>query len=512
MALGSVFIGGDSAKVIEDILTVIEFDKIQTIEAINDRFLNVLAHDMEEALAQCQKAHSLSQAIGYKKGVLDAESNRAWYHILKCEFDHAFPLLKDLPEKYELIGDTYGHLLSINSMGVLHLDMGNYDHALPYFFKSVNLARNAGEKEREASSLANIGLIYNEMGKIEEAFDYFNEALNIPERNDTCFYTASKCIGLYYIDSGEYESALGHLENARKIAHEKRDTHFESELLTTLGCLYRAQKQYETAGDLFQQSLEISQTLGNIKIETENLYEIGCLHLARAQIESALSCLTRALDLALDKDIGNIRCKCYEQLSSTYEQKKEFEKALSYLKKFNAAEKEYNLNKAELRLKSLGFEHEIEKKHQMAEIYRLKNIELEEANRRITDLANHDTLTGLPNRRLLMEHLKTAIYSAKRNHLAVALLFIDLDDFKPVNDRLGHRAGDLVLKQVGDRLAQTMRRTDVVARFGGDEFVIMVPSLEDTGYVLRIIEKINHMFEKEFVTGSHRFKLGASIG
>jgi diguanylate cyclase (GGDEF)-like protein/PAS domain S-box-containing protein len=100
-----------------------------------------------------------------------------------------------------------------------------------------------------------------------------------------------------------------------------------------------------------------------------------------------------------------------------------------------------------------------------------------EAELRMQHLAYHDPLTGLPNRTMFEQHLGLALARARRDDLAVAVLFLDLDGFKPVNDGHGHATGDEMLRQVGARLRQAVRETDLVARQGGDEFLVLVADL-----------------------------------
>ncbi len=96
------------------------------------------------------------------------------------------------------------------------------------------------------------------------------------------------------------------------------------------------------------------------------------------------------------------------------------------------------------------------------------------ADERIEYLASHDSLTNLPNRETFNDLLHYAIESARRHQRRFAVLFIDLDRFKIINDSLGHDAGDILLVEVGDRLRQSLRSSDVVARLGGDEFVVIL--------------------------------------
>ncbi len=126
--------------------------------------------------------------------------------------------------------------------------------------------------------------------------------------------------------------------------------------------------------------------------------------------------------------------------------------------------------------------------------------------------ANFDDLTGLPNRKLLEDRLKRAIAQAHRKHSTVALLFVDLDRFKPVNDEYGHAAGDDLLRQVAHRLENCLRDEDTVARLGGDEFVAVLPDLRVAEAPARAAEKIVAVLSEPFRVGTHFVEISCSIG
>ncbi|HSI21826.1 MAG TPA: EAL domain-containing protein [Methylophilaceae bacterium] len=127
-------------------------------------------------------------------------------------------------------------------------------------------------------------------------------------------------------------------------------------------------------------------------------------------------------------------------------------------------------------------------------------------------LAHHDTLTKLPNRLLLLDRLQQAINLAEREKHRVALMFLDLDRFKQVNDSLGHHVGDDLLVAVVDRLKSCVRETDTISRQGGDEFVIVLPDIFDSNAATIIAEKILETLREPFVIDGHQLSTSFSIG
>jgi diguanylate cyclase (GGDEF)-like protein/PAS domain S-box-containing protein len=139
-------------------------------------------------------------------------------------------------------------------------------------------------------------------------------------------------------------------------------------------------------------------------------------------------------------------------------------------------------------------------------------IERKQAEERIRHMAHHDELTGLPNRTLLGDHLKQAIVQAQRDQNKMALLFIDLDHFKHINDSLGHHVGDHLLRAVARRLRHSMRADDRLARLGGDEFVLTLPALKADQDAAPIAQKVLDTLHQPFAVGGHELHVSGSIG
>jgi len=167
----------------------------------------------------------------------------------------------------------------------------------------------------------------------------------------------------------------------------------------------------------------------------------------------------------------------------------------------------------------------LETSQQQAKVLQEQNVSLVETNaslnRKLMRLAKkcalashfgyHDKLTGLPNRSLLTDRLKQALVQAARQHKRVALLFIDLDTLKSVNDNFGHAAGDRVLQQVAERLTASIRYSDTVCRYGGDEFVIMLPEMDEQECVATVIEKIRACLAASYEMDGNAIEVAANI-
>ncbi len=141
-----------------------------------------------------------------------------------------------------------------------------------------------------------------------------------------------------------------------------------------------------------------------------------------------------------------------------------------------------------------------------------RTAELERKQRRLDHLAHHDPLTGLPNRLLFFDRLEHAIQRSRRQKKGGALLFLDLDQFKQINDTFGHALGDALLEQVSQRLRKAVRESDTVARIGGDEFAVIMEGLNEPADVIAGVQHLSAVFEEPFDLRGQRFTVTFSIG
>jgi diguanylate cyclase (GGDEF)-like protein/PAS domain S-box-containing protein len=139
-------------------------------------------------------------------------------------------------------------------------------------------------------------------------------------------------------------------------------------------------------------------------------------------------------------------------------------------------------------------------------------IQLQHDARRLEFLAHHDTLTGLPNRAMFSERAREAVAHARRHQKSAALLFVDLDNFKTVNDTLGHDVGDALLKVISSRLKASVRGDDFIARIGGDEFCVLLQDIADPREAASVAQKLVHELNKPYRIAEHQVSSGASIG
>ncbi len=156
--------------------------------------------------------------------------------------------------------------------------------------------------------------------------------------------------------------------------------------------------------------------------------------------------------------------------------------------------------------------HDVTALKRAQEDLRFAAIQLQHDAHRLEFLAHHDALTGLPNRAMFADRAREAVTHARRHGKNAAFLFLDLDNFKQINDRLGHEVGDGLLKAIAARLRAAVRGDDFVARIGGDEFCVLMQDIADPREAAAVAQKLLHELHRSYRVGAHDLQSSASIG
>lgn len=288
--------------------------------------------------------------------------------------------------------------------------------------------------------------------------------------------------------------------------------------------------------------LERSLSLMSKELSTRNaelkqkIEQQGRMH---KELERSLATLQATFDstgeaiFAVDMDTLQVTCNQLGKLMLNLNPEKEYYSLIYCLRKFKQQLKD-NLTFAQLKqafshLEEHGLYYTVELKngtlfevYTSAKLYQGQTIgrvwcfrdvtEHRKSQAVIQHQAYHDALTNLPNRLLLNDRLEHAIAMARRENSLIAVLFIDLDHFKKVNDTLGHQVGDEILVQVGKRIRQSVREQDTLARIGGDEFVVIVENFQDTAFLARFATRIIDFVKQPFHYMNNEYFIGCSIG
>lgn len=443
--------------------------------------LDAAAADAERALAFAeQSADKVLIAESLRvRGTVAAERGRLDAAV---EFFH---------RAWTLLEDTDARAMQLRlaiALGVGHQMMENYERARGHQMSGLELARELGDRAQEATLLGNLALTEAHLEGLDASLTLHQQALQIYRELEhpggEAYQLANMCDRLVQLqrfdEAGDYCSeavaladALGHLR-LRAGAHGS---------LATL---------YENIGDLDAALVEYTKALelarGNVPtVERDFLEQLARLHVQRGNPDEALAVYREYMD-AREALWEESRQRTIEELEVQYEVA-EREKQLE-LARTEAALQSMRVRQRTQLLGVMGvavallavFAAMILRSNRIrAGLQRdlaARNEELKAAVRTIGNLANRDPLTQLRNRRSFLEVAEQELARARRQACPVSVMMIDIDRFKPLNDRFGHAAGDEVLQDVSETLRRTLREQDVICRWGGEEFVALLPDTD----------------------------------
>ncbi len=441
------------------------------------------------------------------------------------------------------------------------LEMDAYDKAIPCFFSAMDCFNPAEDSGESAEALLGLGSGLMMMGSYPDAMQNLMRALSIYQSiKDNSGEAAARIkLGKLYLLLGEAEKSLPHLENALDLAQYQTDLRLEAEVQVFLSRAFAECSRHQSAVQAGLRSVEIYQNLGIHRGEVEALNILGEVYLKRGELNLALNFLHLsadvaqrigkrlehasarrkigaihvllndfsaavetlhvALDIATEINAKQEQAQCHRALAEAHKAAGEFRPALEHYEKFVALNQAAFDEESDRRRKTLEIIHEVENARKDAEIYQLRNVALQQeieerkkAQAALERLATQDALTGLANRRYFLELAARTFEQARRYQRPLSIVMMDVDHFKQINDTFGHKTGDQVLVSVAQCMLSVLRKVDILGRYGGDEFVILLPETTQEG-ARRLTERLRQVVaQQSVIAGGVSLPISLSIG
>ncbi|TVQ31469.1 MAG: diguanylate cyclase, partial [Wenzhouxiangella sp.] len=412
--------------------------------------------------------------------------------------------------------------------GVVLADLEAHDRALQHYLDSMAASERLGDTVEEGKTASNIGNLYNILGDLEAARDYHLRALDRFERMDWPMGVAGASINLGSVEGklGERAARAGQEEAARRanqalLDHNARALEIFQALDNRRGIAYASNNlgtaldrlgQPEQAMAYHNTALELRREIGDVFGVIQSLMTMADSNRALGELEQAGQLLDEA-EAELPEGQLSLAVELAERRVRLAEAGEDFRQALAFQREVTRIRSEMHEEESVRSVQELRVAFDAEQQEQEIELLRSEALIAElraqrqrllfqvsvsiglllvalilllygryrlrvRANRELHRAANTDTLTGLANRREVSRQIEAGIEHNRQSGEPFALILADIDDFKPINDRLGHTAGDAVLVHLARILTETVRGRDVVARWGGEEFLLYLPSTE----------------------------------
>jgi diguanylate cyclase (GGDEF)-like protein len=386
----------------------------------------------------------------------------------------ALSYLKDEPYPETLIGAWY-------TIGWAYYYLGDYPASLEFGLKSLKLAREIEHQEWEAWCLDLVASTYKDPA---QAIEMHRQAFAIFEKLELV-EGKSRILNNWAYDLKESRQFNDALEMAQRSLNLARDEKLKGDVINisaTIGEILTEMGQYPEAQSKLREAMQLFNEHGHDISSVYILVDLGQVHLEQNNLDEAEQVLYSALELSEEMEMRNEQARCHLYISNIFEKRTNFKMALEHYKKFQALRESISGEGALKQLAALRVSHQIETAQRDSEIHRLQKeklqIELDEHKRVhaiLEDLATRDPLTNLFNRRHFINLAEQEWKRAMRYKHPLCALMMDVDHFKEINDQHGHSSGDKALTTVANVIRSSLRTTETAGRYGGDEFIILLP-------------------------------------
>jgi diguanylate cyclase (GGDEF)-like protein len=479
--------------------------------ARNLGFVAMRRSQYDEAAAQLTRGLEAARAVGDAALEGDCLCYSAMVSTAHARYLEALETQWQALAIRERLEDIAGQGQSLGSLGVIYGNLFDFAASLEHHRRALELRERAGDEHGRALTLNNIGVAYFEMEDPQTALEYHTRALEVARA------LGNASVETYaLINRGADLEALGRHSDANRehadamvLARERGDIESLAEATCNAGRSALSLGEHSAALGLYDEALQLARSMNSPVLEYMALAGMGRVYLDQGDLQRAIGELRAALEIARRRGLKRDVFRTHGLLADALEGAGNFAGALAHHRAFYAVEREAQNERAEARAKTLALQFETERVRREAALERQRSEDLSRVNaalvkadteksalmEQLEHQARHDALTGLPNRALFADRLERTVRAAARYGRELAVLFVDLDGFKLVNDTLGHHAGDALLIEVSRRLEYAVRESDTVARMGGDEFTIVLSEVLSSADAARVAGRIVHSLE-----------------
>jgi diguanylate cyclase (GGDEF)-like protein len=412
-----------------------------------------LARQSQNLLTNCAEAQPADE--------FDCLKTQTYCLDMLSRPEEALPIGLKANQLAEQIGDKYliGSIQSL--LGRIYWHIDDFPTSMDYYLNALKLVQTENHPDLEISLTNGLGLVQYGLENYTESLGYFKICLEKASEDDlTGRADANNNIGYILHLLGRDQEALEYGMAGLALFNQLGTTVGKMETLHSLGAIHFALGNYTQAMVFLEEGIQLSRQNNSQILELSYILEISRIHQVRGELDQAANELLQALQTAEKiNSLTNIS-HIHEHLVEIYKQKLDYQSALEHFEAFHTTFKKIFNDKSDRRIKNLEILHQVEITRKQADLYR--------------ELAGTDFLTSLVNRRRFLEIAEMALQQAKTNRSRLAMIMLDIDHFKNINDLYGHQTGDEVLSAVAARIKKSLRQGDVAGRYGGEEFIVLV--------------------------------------
>ncbi len=436
---------------------------------------------------------------------------------------------------FEAAGSELATARTLRAIGIIHDALGDFSQALDFQLRALEIDERIGNTATRAATLRMIGLVCSKTGDHETGLDFYRQSLALCTHENDALERGKTLnnIGINLKNLGLFQDAHTALAQAQQLFATLGMPLLQCAALNNIGLVQEKLGDLTGAECTLREALVLSESVDYLPGIGHAHMALGRMLAKQARHDEARTRLLAALEICERHGIKLTLYECHEALSDLHERMGDPAAALYHFRRFHQIEHEVQLESASNKLRAFAVQYQVAAAKRDAEVQKERqavltranveldalNVSLTEANLQKTMLLDQlerqtfeDALTGLANRRRLDQRLADEFSLARRHGRPLAVAIADLDEFKKVNDRFSHAVGDAALRTLAKLLSSQVRHTDLVARFGGEEFVLVLVQT-DAEAACRVCEKLRSVVENfDWTTIHPGLALTLSIG